>query len=215
MRNKEKPKIQRIFLAAKNLPYFSFDDLASLETNKTYLKILFSRYEKSGKVIRLKKGVYVAKDYLDLVEKIDKISVYLEFLSGVLYSPSYLSLDYILYQHNLLTEIPVNFTSVSKNKTISFSNKFSNFFYHKIKDELFCGFEVVEKGDFTIFRASKAKALFDYLYLRKNLLVNKKAFEELRINLENLTKSDLKELKKYIKIENSKKMKEIFNYLAK
>jgi len=215
MRNKIKTKIGGIMALAEKLPYFTLDDLLSIEKNKNYLKILLSRQEKSGKIIRLKKGVYVSERYLFSRLAHSEMDFYSEFLANVLYLPSYLSLDYILYKNNLLTEIPKNFTSATKNKTKSFSNKFGNFFYHKIKDELFCGFEIVKRGDFAIWRASRAKALFDFLYLRKNSLINKKAFEELRLNLENLTKSDLKELKKYIGIESSKRMREIFNYLTK
>ena len=215
MRNNIKTKIGRIMALAEKLPYFTLDDLLSIERNKNYLKILFSRQGKSGEIIRLKKGVYASERYLLGHLAQAEMDFYSEFLANILYQPSYLSLDYILYENNLLTEIPRNFTSMTKNKTANFFNKIGSFFYHKIKDELFCGFEIVKKGDFTIFRASKAKALFDFLYLRKNSLINKRAFEELRINLENLMKSDLKELKKYIKIEGSKRMKEIFNYLLK
>ena len=213
MGNSKKTKIETIFSAVKTLPYFSLDDLASLEKNKVYLKILLSRYEKSGKAIRLKKGIYAAKDYIDGLEKSDKISAYLEFLAGVLYSPSYLSLDYILYKHNILTEMPVNFTAVTKKKTASFSNILGNFFYHKIKDELFSGYETKKEGDFVIFRATKDKALFDWLYLRKNSIVNKEAAKELRLNLFSFSAKDKKELAKYIKMEGSVKMKEIYHYL--
>ena len=62
-------------------------------------------------------------------------------------------------------------------------------------------------------RSTKAKALFDYLYLRKNVLPNKEAVIELRLNVENLTRSDIKEIRKYIALEGSKKLKKIFNYL--
>ncbi len=210
---KKKSKIEAIFSKAKGLPYFSLDHLASMETNKNYLKILFSRYEKAGKVIRLKKNLYVSREYLNKMKIEGKYSSYLEFLANLIYSPSYLSLEYILYKHNLLTELPVSFTSVAKKKTASSINELGKYLYRKIKEELFIGFEIIKKGDFTIFRASKAKALFDFLYLRKNFLVNKNAFESIRINRENLTGKDLKELERYIKIEKSKRMEEILGYL--
>ncbi len=213
MSSKKKSKIETIFSKAKELPYFSLDDLASMETNKNYLKILFSRYEKAGKVIRLKKNLYVSKEYLDKMKIEGKYSSYLEFLANLIYNPSYLSSEYILYKHNLLTELPVSFTSVAGEKTASSVNKLGKFIYRKIKEELFIGFEIIKDGDFTIFRASKAKALFDFLYLRKNSLIDRNAFEELRINKENLTKKELKEIERYIKIEKSKRMAEIFNYL--
>lgn len=213
MRNGGKSKISVIFSMAEKLPFFTLDDLASMETNKNYLKILLSRYEKSGKAVRLKKGVYTAKNYLDVLEKSGRISSYSEFLSGLLYQPSYLSLDYILYKHNVLTEAPNNFTAVAKKKTISFSNRLGGYFFHKIKLDLYCGFETVKKGGFTIYQATKAKALFDFLYFRKHGIVSKEAADELRLNLEMFNSKDKNELKSYIKKEGSKKMKEIYHYL--
>lgn len=195
------------------MPCFSLDDLAALETNKTYLKILLGRYVKTGKIIRLKKGLYVAKEYIDNLEKKGHFSHYLDFLTGVLCEPSYLSLEYVLYRHNLLTDVPYNFTAVSHNKTAIFTNKFGNFLYHKIKPSLFCGFELIKEGKFAFFRATKAKALFDFLYLRKNILPVKEAVKELRLNVENLNRADIKELKKYAAMEGSKKMAEIIDHL--
>ncbi|TSC95475.1 MAG: hypothetical protein Athens101410_534 [Parcubacteria group bacterium Athens1014_10] len=215
MRNEFNSKIEKIIALSKGLPYFTFDAFSTIEKNKTYLKILLSRYEKNNKLIRLKKGIYVNKEYFDQIQKNNTFNFYSEFLSNILYQPSYLSLDYVLYQHNLLTELPVNFTSISKNKTAVFSNKIGNFIYHKVKNELFCGFKIIKNGDFIISKASKAKALFDFLYLRKNILINKKAVEELRLNLGDFNKGDLREFKKYLKIEKSKKMKEISGYLFK
>lgn len=213
MRTDNKPKIHKIFSVAKELPYFSLDDLSTVETNKTYLKILLGRYVKTGKVIRLKKGLYVAKEYIDGLEKKGQLSYYLDFLSGVLCQSSYLSLEYVLYRHNLLTDVPYNFTSITKNKTATFTNKFGNFFYHKIKPSLFCGFEIIREGEFRFCRATKAKALFDFLYLRKNILPDKKAVKELRLNVEFLNRADIKELKKYAAMEGSPKIKEIISNL--
>lgn len=213
MRNVEIPRIQKLISLAKKLPYFGFSNLATIEFNKTYLKIFLSRYEKKNKLIRLKRALYVTKEYIDEIQKNNTFSSYVEFIANILYQPSYLSLDYILYKHNILTEVPKNFTSVTKKKTISFSNKLGNFFYHKIKDNLFYGFEIAKEGDYTVLRATKAKALFDFLYLRKNNLANRESVKELRLNIENFIDKEKKEIKKYIKIEGSEKMKQIFNYL--
>lgn len=214
MRNKRIPKIKYIYDLAKKLPYFSFDDLIGVENDRIYLKILFSRYENAGKVVRLKKGLYVAKEYLDNLEKKGRLSAYVELISNILYEPCFLSLDYILYKHNMLTEVPVNFTLVSSRKTKMLANVLGRFFYHKIKKELFCGFTAARKdNDFMILEATKAKALFDFLYFRKNILFNKESVEELRLNLDNFTVKDKAELVSYAKIEKSKKMKIIINYL--
>lgn len=212
MRNNINSKIKKIISLVKSLPYFSFDNLIGIENNRVYLKVLFYRYKKAGKMIGLKKGVYVLREYIDKIEKNGAIDDYPEFVANILYVPSYLSLDYVLYEHNILTEIPANITSVSKNKTTNFTNEFGNFIYHKIKSDLYTGFTIFKKGDFTVSKATKAKALFDFLYFRKNLIVDKKSFLALRLNLENLNKKDLVELEKYVKIEKSKKMLEILNY---
>lgn len=213
MRNKSGSRIDRVFAAAKQLPYFDFSDLATVETDRIYLKILLSRYEKSGKVIRLKKGVYVTKDYIETIRGKGRLSAYSEFLANILYQPSYLSLEYILYRHNLLTEIPVNFTLVTKNKPAAFRNRFGGFFYRKVKDELFCGFDIISEGDFSIIRATKAKALFDYLYLRKNTIVSPESVTGLRLNLSQLNRREKAELGKYAAIEGSKKMQAIYRLI--
>lgn len=208
-------KTEVIISYLKDLPYFSIDDILPIEKNKVYLRIFLSRYVKSGKIIRLKKGIYATKEYIDEIEKKGIYSYYLEFVSNILYSNSYLSLEYILSQYNIITEFTTNFTSVSTNKTKFFFNKLGKFFYHKIKKELFFGFEIYKEGNFTILKATKSKALFDFLYLRKNILNNEKSIEELRLNLTNLTKKDIKELERYVNFEKSLKMENIFKYILK
>lgn len=213
MRNNKKFKTESIFSVAKELPYFELEDLLAVEKNKIYLKIILSRYKKNGKVISLKKGIYVTKDYIDATKIKGELSSYSEMIANKIYQPSYLSLEYVLYQHNLLTEIPTNFTSISLAKTYKFSNDFGNFYYRRIKKNLFLGFELDKKGEFWVAKATKAKALFDFLYLRKNDLINKDSAIELRLNLNELNKEDKKELENYFKIEGSIKMKKIFNFL--
>jgi predicted transcriptional regulator of viral defense system len=69
MRNNISTRIGRIISLAEKLPYFCYADLTPIENNKTYLKILFSRYEKNGKLVRLKKGFYTTKEYVDQSQK--------------------------------------------------------------------------------------------------------------------------------------------------
>jgi hypothetical protein len=102
---------------------------------------------------------------------------------------------------------------VGLRKTAHFSNDLGNFIYHKIKEDLFLGFKVLKKGNFSILKATKAKALFDFLYLRKRLLLDKRAVAELRLNLHEFTRTDLRELKGYVELEGSARMKDILNWL--
>jgi len=213
MRNKVKTKINRIIELADDLPCFTLDDLSPLEGNKSYLKNLLSRYEKLGKVIRLKKGFFVTRRYVDLKGNGLDLTTYLEFLANFLRQPSYLSLEYMLDKYGMLTDAPFSYTSVTKRKTKQFKNVLGNFLYRKIRDNLYTGFKISEKNGFTIFEATKAKALFDFLYLRKNELLDKSAVEELRLNLEELNKGDVREFKSYVNLDGSVKMSKIANYI--
>ena len=204
---------RRIRSLIERLPIFTLENLKVFNLNENYLRIFLSRETKTERVIRLKKGVYTSKKFIEKIKGRGRYSDFLEFLACKIYSPSYLSLDYVLYENNLLTEMPVNFTLITKNKTATFSNKLGNFIYHKIREDLFYGFKVIKKDGFFILKATKAKALFDFLYLRKNLLLNKKTVKELRINTEELTSKDKKELKKYIEKERSQAMKRIYSQI--
>ncbi|MFA6548158.1 MAG: hypothetical protein WCT11_04470 [Candidatus Magasanikbacteria bacterium] len=195
------------------LPYFTIENLATTGEKAGYLRILLSRYAKSGVLARLKKGIYVKRSFLDDVEKKQNLPAYQEFTANILNTPSYLSLEYVLYNEGILTEMPVNFTSVTLNKTKKFRNEFGNFIYHNIKLELFCGFNRTKINDWEILKATRAKALFDFIYFRKDILPDARAVEELRLNLSGLDAEDKKELKKYCDIARDKKVNKIFNLL--
>jgi predicted transcriptional regulator of viral defense system len=212
MRNDE-VRTKRILGLVENLPSFGAADLAPIGEKKAYLNIIFSRHAKRGIIVRLRKNLYVAKTYLDTAERRGFFSDYVEFIANKLYPPSYLSLDYVLHEHNMLTEVPRNITSMALRKTDRFTNELGTFIYHKIKEELFLGFEVMKKGNFSIFKATKAKALFDFLYLRKRMLVDRRAIDELRFNFDEFTKDDFKEFEGYVATEKSSRMKEIADWL--
>lgn len=209
MRNKESLNL-KVLLLVEKLPCFSLENLKILDIKNAYLRIILSRCEKNGEFIRLKKGLYTSKNFINNIKIKDRYSDFLEFLSNQIYYPSYLSLDYILYQYNILTEVPVNFTLITKNKTATFSNKLGNFIYHKIKDNLFTGFKITKNNNLIIYKATKIKALFDFLYLRKNLLIDKKSIKELRLNLDDIILKEKKEFKKYVDLEGSKVMQRVY-----
>ena len=214
----EKKKSEKLLGVIKSMPYFTVENLFSLGLGKHYIKVQLSRLKKRGEIISLKRGVYVSRSYVKDLAK-DGLNVYLEFLSNELYSPSYLSTEYVLSEYNVLSEAYYGFSGVSTKKTNRFTNELGDFNYYHLKKDLFTGFDVLKdvlkKGDFYIYKATPAKALFDYLYLRKNLIVDHSYFRELRLNLENLRQKDLFEFKKYLKIEGGPKMAEIYNYLHK
>ena len=187
---------------------------APLEKDGNYLKVMLYRFSKRGIIKSLKRGLYVSVKFLENVEKMNFIGEYAEFIGNIIYEPSYLSSEYVLEKYGVLSESVSSITLVSTKKTNKLSNHLGIFKYYKIKEDLFTGFRVKKKGDFLVAEATPAKALFDFLYFRKNILSPGSRIDELRLNLDSLTKKDLKELEKYVNLEKSKKMKEIFDYLT-
>ncbi len=196
----------------EEMPYFLPENLLSLGFKRHYLNILLSRLKKRGDVVLLKRGIYVSTKYLDKIKRSGKYNSYLEMISGVLYSPSYLSLEYVLNEHNILSESSFSFSLVSTKKTFEIKNDLGLFRYHNIKEDLFTGFNLIRDGEFLVYKATKAKALFDFLYFRKNVITSDDFLESFRINKEALRSSDIKEFKKYVLISNNKKMKKIAKF---
>jgi len=215
MRNKKEEEnlSENIISLVTKLPYFGIDNLKILKLSPNYLRIILFRLAKREEIIRLKKGIYASKKMVERMEKENKFSSFLEFLAVKIYSPAYLSLEYVLYENNILTEMPKNFTLIAKNKTATFLNRFGVFIYHKLKDKLFLGFTIERANNLLIYKATKAKALFDFLYLRKREILNKEMARELRLNLGEFNSREKKELKSYVDLEGSKKMREIYSFL--
>lgn len=216
MRKKEKKIISKADLireAVKGLPFFKIENLLIIEENKNNLRILLSRMKRSGEILTIKRGLYVYSEYLNKIQILRKKKDYDEFIACLAYQPSYLSLEHVLSENGILSESVFNFTLATTAKTYKLASKFGNFNYYHLKDELFNGYNVIKKDGYLIYKASVAKALFDFLYLRKNILLNCDIVKELRLNLGGFSKKDKNELKKYIKIEGSKKMLKIFNCL--
>ena len=184
------------------LPYFNIQT-ASLVLEKGGLNLYrqIERLVKSGYFLCLKSGLYVTKTFWD--RNINNRAVYGQQIANTLRAPSYLSLEYVLAQNGLIPEAINTYTSITLKTSRSYQNFLGTFMYSNIKDSLFCGF----------FQgvASKAKALFDLLYLKKNINPNYKLelSEGLRINWNNFSKADLKEFKRLCVIAKSTKMNRI------
>lgn len=142
-----------------NLPVIETENLfaGGLEPS---VKVQISRWERSGKIIQLKRGVYV------LAEPYRKVEVYEPFIASVLKRPSYLSLEKALEYHNLIPEgVPV-YTSVTTKRPGRFVSPMGDFDYRHIDISLFWGYDSVTVNKQTAFIASQEKALLDLMYLK-------------------------------------------------
>jgi predicted transcriptional regulator of viral defense system len=202
-----------IFPKLENLPFFTLEALRSLLGKNPLPAVKYNL--KIGKLVRLKKGVYVSCEFLKKIKYQGKYQDYLEFLASSLISPSYLSLEYMLAKYALLSEAPFTLTAITTKTPRIIKNSLGTFVYYNIKGELFSGFKIVERPPFKILVASRPKALFDYLYLRKRIFrtVNAEVVRELRLNLDELTAGDWQELQEYLALGKSKKLESIFKFL--
>ena len=192
----------------KQLENLSFFDKVTLEQyydlsdNSLYANI--NRWLKLGALIQLRKGLYVSPAYLQTLP--DK-QPYCEFIANKLREPSYLSLEYVLQKYSILTEAVYAFTSITLKCKRTYSNSLGTFVYRNLKEELFTGFKILSSGRFEVKEATKAKALFDYLYLKtlRISVIRKEFLTSLRLNLDEMTMKDFSEFSKYCKQSGIKK----------
>lgn len=195
----------------ENKPYLTRVELSILleKTGKNLNKKI-SRLIKDGYLVPLKNGLYTTKVYLLQAPKNLP-----EFISNILYYPSYLSLEYVLQTENLIPESVMVYTAVTDKITRFFKNGLGQFSYRKIKNPLFCGYQEVDFWqNYKIKIATPAKALFDFLYLKKfGQDLRTEILVDLRINFENLFKKDLEEFAVYAAMAKSPKMERVLKIL--
>jgi len=193
--------------------FFSKETLMQItETNADALSANVARWIKNDKLIQLKKGLYVTKQYYQsIVEKQN----YLEFIANILKKPSYLSGEYVLQKYSILTESVFAITSVTLKKTRTYQNTLGTFSYANLKKDLFTGYKIIDKNGVNIKEATKAKALFDFLYFRlwRLPIINKEIIESFRLNLGEFSKQDFVEFNSYLKLSKIKKFNKIGQYL--
>jgi len=168
---------------------------------------------KNGEIIQIKKGMYVTKLYILTINEKQK---YYEYLANTIRYPSYLSLEYVMSLSGLIPEGVYSYTSITLKSSRTFVNELGNFSYRNLKNKLFTGFTATELNDYKVSIASKAKALFDFLYLKSfksSRLMRIELLEGLRINWDEITDIDKEEFKYYVNLSASTKMKKVVKIL--
>jgi hypothetical protein len=187
----------------ERLPYFTIEGFRQIAgddiVDDAHARTALHRWVKAGHLIALKKGVYMHRRFYELHRQDTAFS---PVVSAILLPQSYLSLEYVLQQHEILTEITYPITAITIKNTHTILNSLGSFVYRHIQPDLYFGFQIMEAYGVPYAQASVAKALFDYLYLRPlpadldprryNLA------EELRLNLEELTRDERGEFAGYV-----------------
>ena len=196
----------------EQLNYFTNEDMRKFVGTQN-ADIYLSRYTKNGDIIRLKRGIYITKKRLDLLEKNQRFDAYLHYIAtNVLITPSYLSGEYILAKNNIIIENVYAITAITTKKTNMITNVFGRFIYKNIDEKLFWWYETKKNGDFIYFQAYPEKALLDRIRLKKDLVLQLNYFKELRLELDHINFDRLQEFAKKF---NKQKINQAFILLKK
>ncbi|HBR15698.1 MAG TPA: hypothetical protein DD723_09225 [Candidatus Omnitrophica bacterium] len=172
---------------AQGLPVIDTRVLSAGLMDSSVIKVQISRWEKSGKLIQLKRGIYL------LAEPYRKIKSSGFYIAGVLKNPSYISLEKALEYHGLIPESVAVYTSVTTKRPTRFQTPAGIYDYRHVKPDLFWGYTSFVLNGQTAFMATPEKALLDFFYLRPGV-VSLEYLDELRLqHVENINQKKLAE----------------------
>ncbi len=193
----------------ERLPYFTTEGFRQLAgdpvCDDAHARTTLYRWVKAGHLVALKKGVYM---HIRFYERHHQEADFSAMVSAILQPQSYLSLEYVLQAHEILTEITYPVTAITPKNTRTVTNTLGTFVYRHIQPELYRGFRLSDVHGIPVAIASPAKALFDYLYLRPSVgnWIQANLAEELRLNLDEFTPADRSEFAGYILASDPAKM---------
>jgi predicted transcriptional regulator of viral defense system len=204
-----------ILSSFENMPYFTiegFRQISGGESSDQAGRNLLHRWVKAGQLVQLKNGVYMTRRFY---EQHRGDYLFSAAVSAILIPQSYLSLEFILQRHNILTEVTYPITCITLKVTRRIVNEIGTYWYRNIRPDLYRGFTISDYFGIRVAQATPGKALFDYLYLRplpaayRSMKLN--LAEELRLNLDELSAADRDEFSRFVEESQSRKMNYILN----
>jgi len=177
----------------KNIPVQT-SAIASLYPNISSVNRKVANLEKEGRIIRLKRGLYVVNP-----NESGKL-LSLGLIGNVLYGPSYVSMLTALREYGLIPERVEVIESMTTHLTVSFENSVGRFEYHHCaKDYYSIGITQREEEGITYLIATPEKALCDYIvctprlplrfikdtyiFLEEDLRLDMDAFMEMNVDI--------------------------------
>jgi hypothetical protein len=134
---------------------FRLSDIAMLfgEEENEYLSDRLRYYVKTHRLLNLRKGIYAKPDYNPLE------------LANILYTPSYISLEYVLQQAGIIFQYDSRYTCVSYlSREIEVDGK--TYSYRRIKEDIIMDMTGIVRKSINI--ATPERAFLDILYLDKD-----------------------------------------------
>ncbi|MCK9302652.1 MAG: hypothetical protein PHU62_09905 [Bacteroidales bacterium] len=151
-RNRKEDLLIALFNSSRRV--FTMADLALLsdETNYQSLSNRIHKIVKTGKLQSPRKGIYTKTDYQP------------EELACRLYTPSYISLEYVLQRAGVVFQYDTTITAVSYvSRNLTIDNY--NISYRKIKNEWLATLDGIIITDDGLSIATPERAFLDLLYL--------------------------------------------------
>jgi hypothetical protein len=136
---------------------FRLRDIALLVGEKDFesLNKKMNYYVRTGKLLNPRKGIYAKTNYNS------------EELACLLYTPTYISLEYVLQKEGVLFQFDSRITSISYlSRSIDVQDK--TFIYRKIKGEIIANTKGISRHINQVNIATGERAFLDLLYLNKN-----------------------------------------------
>ena len=172
------------------------DSLQYLKKPRDKISSLLSE----GKIIRVKKGLYVFN------EPWRKAPLNLETIANLIYGPSCISFEYALSHYGLLAERSLVITSLTIGDSKIFHTPLGIFEYRAIAKEKFkIGIDFIDTGkEGGYFIASPEKALIDFVYKTPGIQTLEQLryylFEEMRIDEASFRNFDFQKIQEIAKI---------------
>lgn len=135
---------------------FRLSDITMLfpQSNNQYTSDRIGYYVQTNRLLNLRKGIYAKPDYNPL-----------EF-ANILYTPSYISLEYVLQQAGIIFQYDSRFTSVSYlSREVEVDNNIYS--YRRIKEEIIIDTTGIICNKDNTNVATPERAFLDMLYLNK------------------------------------------------
>jgi predicted transcriptional regulator of viral defense system len=204
--------------AFQGAPYFTIAGFRQIagEDDPHTVRVLLHRWAQAGHILALKKGVYMTRRFAD---RHGSDPSFPAVVSAILLPQSYLSLEFILQRHGILTEVTHPVTAITTRNTRRIENTLGTFWYRHIQPKLYHGFTIEEQLGVRVARASPAKALFDYLYFRPIPAAFRASGSdlagELRLNLEDFSATDREEFRAFVRESGIPKMEQIQDNLGR
>ncbi len=184
--------MQKLIQKINNIPksYFAFSDIRKVAgLDDASLRVTLSRLAKRGDLVKLGKGTYAT----------DATKINWEQFAAENYQPSYLSFEWALARHNILSQQPMSLTLATTRRSNKKNVLGKTIIYQHLQPKLFWGYFKEEN----YFIAEPEKDFLDLAYLSLNGYAK---FDPEEMNLDFL---DRKKVATYLKKFNSRRLNTI------